>query len=337
MKSLGSWLLILLCAAGCKRRDIPDVSNIKVDLQVQRFEKDFFAIDTTKSDESLQQLHQKYPTFTQDFLFNILALPPQPDSVKTLQAQLSSFLRSYQPLKDSADKVFSNLDDVADQVKRGLQFVKHYFPSYRVPTTIVSFIGPINSYANILTQDAFAVGLQSYMGKNYSLYNSEAGQSLYPAYVSRRFDKLYIPVNCMKNIIDDIFPDNSAGKPLIEQMVQEGKRMYILDHLLPETADSLKTGYTQAQLDGAIAHETNIWSYFVQNDLLYSTEQDVMRDYMNDSPKTLVFGEGSPGFIGKFVGWQIVKKWMSKNEKLTLTELINTGPQRIFSEAKYKP
>ena len=29
-------------------------------------------------------------------------------------------------------------------------------------------------------------------------------------------------------------------------------------------------------------------------------------------------GEDSPGFIGQFVGWQIVKKWMDKNEKVSI-------------------
>ena len=40
----------------------------------------------------------------------------------------------------------------------------------------------------LLTTDAMAIGLQLYMGKNYSLYQTEAGQELYPAYISRRFE-----------------------------------------------------------------------------------------------------------------------------------------------------
>jgi hypothetical protein len=323
--------------AGCTRRNIPDVSDVKVQLQMQRFENDFFAIDTNHVDQSLQQLQNKYPGFLRDFIFNILALPPHPDSSKVVEQQVVSFLKSYKPLKDSVDKIYSNSNDIADQVKRGLQFVKYYFPDYKLPGKLITFIGPINSYGNILTTDALAVGLQLYMGSNYSLYQSEAGQEEYPAYISRRFQKEYIPVNCIKTIVNDMFPDNDAGGPLIEQMVQAGKRLYLLDQFMPESEDTLKTGYTKSQLEGCYKNEETIWSHFVQNDLLYVSDPSVVNDYMNDAPKTQAFGEESPGFIGQFVGWQIVKKWISKNEKVTLQQLIETNPRTIFEQAKYKP
>jgi hypothetical protein len=323
--------------SSCTGKKIPDVSAIKVDLELQRFEQDFFAIDTNHVDQFLQNLHNKYPVFLRDFIYNILALPPQPDSSKAVEQQIVSFLRSYKPLKDSADRVFTNSGDMEKQVKQGLQFVKYYFPSYKTPAKLITFIGPINSYGNILTTDALAVGLQLYMGSNYSLYLSEAGQELYPAYISRRFQKEYIPVNCIKTIIDDMFPDNNAGRPLIEQMVQAGKRLYLLDQFMPNTDDTLKTGYTKNQLEGCYKNEGVIWSYFVQNDLLYVSDPSAAKDYMNDAPMTQALGAESPGNIGQFVGWQIVKRWVGKNQNVTLEQLMSTNPKTIFEQAKYKP
>ncbi|HEX8356782.1 MAG TPA: hypothetical protein VF610_05200 [Segetibacter sp.] len=337
MKMLGCGVLIMLLMAGCKEQNVPDVSGIKADLQLQRFDQDFFSVDTNSVDLSLQKLHQKYPGFLQDFIFNILALPPQPDSALVVERQVGYFLRSYKPLKDSAEVIFKNVDDIHKEVTKGLQFVKYYFPDYKLPVKLITFIGPINSYGNILTTDAIAIGLQLYMGSNYSLYQSEAGQQLYPSYISRRFGKEYIPVNCIKTIVDDLFADNNAGRPLIEQMVQAGKRLYLLDRLMPETADTLKTGYTKSQLLGCYKNEETIWSYFVQNDLLFVTEPSLTKDYMNDAPQTQAFGAESPGFIGQFVGWQIVKKWMEKNEKVSLQALIETNPKTIFDQAKYRP
>ena len=330
-------MLIIIISSSCRGRNTPDVSGIKVPLQLQRFDKDFFSINTNHADQSLQQLQQKYPSFLRDFVYNILALPSQPDSTRAVEQQVKAFISSYKPLKDSADKIFTNLQTTEKEVRKGLQFVKHYFPSYKLPTQLITFIGPINSYGNILTTDALAVGLQLYMGKNFSLYQSEAGQEMYPAYISRRFEKEYIPVNCIKTIVDDIFPDNNAGRPLVEQMVQAGKRLYMLDQLLPETADTLKTGYTQKQLEGCYANEGTIWSFFVQNDLLYVSDPSLIKDYMNDAPQTQAFGKESPGFIGQFCGWQIVKKWMAKNEKVSLEDLLKTDPKIIFQQAKYKP
>ena len=334
-----SWYitLVVVVMASCTSKKIPDVSNIKVQLKVLRFEQDFFAMDTTHIDQALQQVSNKYPGFLKDFIYNILALPPQVDSTRAVEQQIVSFLRSYKPLKDSVDQIFSNLKEVDNQVEQGLRFVKYYFPSYKIPDKLITFIGPINSYGNILTSDAVAVGLQLYMGNRYSLYQSEAGQELYPAYISRRFQKEYIPVNSIKTIIDDMYPDNNAGRPLIEQMVQAGKRLYLLDHLLPETADTLKTGYTKNQLDGCLKNEEVIWSYFVQNDLLYNSDPSIVKDYMNDAPSTQALGPESPGFIGQFVGWQIVKKWAAKNEQVNMSQLMETNPRTIFEQAKYKP
>ena len=52
-------------------------------------------------------------------------------------------------------------------------------------------------------------------------------------YISRRFKPDYIPVNCAKNIIDDLYPDESKTSALIDQMVDKGKRLYVLDLLTP--------------------------------------------------------------------------------------------------------
>jgi hypothetical protein len=316
---------------------VPDVSKVQVDANVERFEQDFFAIDTSNINSSLQQLNQKYPGFLQDFIFNILALPAQPDSNLAVERGIKAFISSYKSLKDSSDRVFTNFSETEQEIRNGLKFIKHYFPAYKLPSKIITFIGPLNSYGNILTTDAIGIGLQLYMGEDFSWYLSEMGQQLYPVYISRRFKKEYIPVNSIKNIIDDMYPNNNEGRPLIEQMVEAGKRLYLLDQLMPKTADTLKTGYTKQQLEGALKNEELIWAFFLQNDLLYAADPAITKDYMNDAPKTVALGEASPGYIGQFVGWRVVKKWMDKNEKVTLDELMNTNPKTIFNEAKYKP
>ncbi|MFL9481388.1 hypothetical protein ACI6Q2_01340 [Chitinophagaceae bacterium LWZ2-11] len=327
-------LLILSAVACSSKKKIPDVSNIKVELQTIRFEKDFFAVDTNKIDASLQSLNNKFPGFTQDFLFNILGTAPNNDSAAK---DIKMFMRTYKSMYDSSQIIFANFNKIEKEVKTGLQRVKYYFPDYKEPKQLITFVGPINSYGNIITPDALGVGLQLYLGQNYSIYNSDEGKEMYPFYMSRRFTPDYIPVNCMKNIIDDMFPYKNAGRPLIEQMIEAGKRLYVLDAFMPETADSIKTGYTQAQLTGCYDHEKDIWAFFLQNDLLYNADISRIGSYINDGPNTTEFGPSSPGNIGQFIGWQIVKKWMDKNEKVTLAGLVKTPASKILDEAKYKP
>ena len=338
MNKVAICLLIVLLNSCSHKKKIPDVSQIKVNLQTVRFEKDFFAIDTNNIQVGLQALYTKQKGFSQDFFFNILGIPPFPDSVAH-DAKL--FISTYKSIYASTVKPFENFEPIQEEVKKGLQFVNYYFPKYPLPTKIVTFIGPLNSYAGIITPDnSLAVGLQLYLGKDYSVYQSDEVLNMYPSYVSRRFEPIYIPVNCMKNIVDDLFTMNQPKKKstqLIELMVDEGKKLYVLDAFLPYTADSLKTGYTQQQLTNSFAYEKEIWTYFVENELLYQTDPSTVTPYVNDGPKTTELGEWSPGNVGQFVGWQIVKKWMDKNDKITLQQLIQTPAKQIFEEARYKP
>lgn len=327
-------IFILFLFACTSKKKIPDVSTIKMDLQTIRFEKAFFAVDTNHIDASLQQLNNKYKGFSQDFLFNILGTQPNVDSAGK---DVKLFISSYKSLYDTAQQLYQDFSGTEKGIHQGLRFVHHYFPKYILPKQVITFIGPINSYGNIITQDGLAVGLQLYMGQNYSIYQTDACQNLYPAYVSRRFEAAYIPVNCIKNIIDDLYPNKVNGKALIEQIIEAGKRLYLLDAFLPNTSDTLKTGYTGIQLAACFGNEQNIWAHFIENNLLYETDPNKTAVYVNDGPSTSEINEATPGFVGQFVGWQIVRKWMDKNEKVTLQQLLQTPNKQIFEEAKYKP
>jgi hypothetical protein len=312
----------------------PDVSNIKVNVTLERFDKDLFAIDTNNIEASLNKLQQQYGSFLNDYLYNIMVLPPEPDSVAK---KIKMFLHDYRFVYDSVQQQFSSFDDEFDDIKKGLQYVQYYFPEYKLPGHVISFIGPVEGYANVLTESGLAVGLQLYLGKDFPVYQSEFISQVYPDYQQRRFKPAYIPVNCMKNVISDIYPEKNGSDPLINQMIDAGKRLYLLDHFLPALADSLKTGYTQQQLDECYEHEAEIWNYFVQNNLLFVTSPLQTRDYMQDGPYTQVFGNSSPGFIGQFIGWQIINKWMKANPQVSLPQLLGTPEKQIYDEAKYKP
>ena len=338
MKKIVSLLLVVVLSSCSSKKKVPDVSQITVDLKTLRFEKDFFSIDTNKIDAGLQILYTKQGNFYKDFFFNILGIPQHPDSVMH-DAKL--FIASYKNIYDASIEPFKDFQPIENQVKDGLKFVHYYFPKYPLPNKLITFIGPLNSYAGIITPDnAIAIGLQLYMGKNFQVYQSDEIQNLYPSYVSRRFEPEYIHVNCMKNIVDDLFasfqPKRNSTQ-LIEKMIDEGKKLYVLDAFLPNTPDTLKTGYTKEQLSNCFISEKTVWSYFMESDLLFQTDPTLISPYVNDGPKTSELGEGSPGNIGLFVGWQIVKKWMEKNDKITLQQLISTPAKQIFEEAKYKP
>lgn len=322
----------------CKnKKHIPDVSSIPLNLKVERFEQAFFKADTTNLAASFDTLHKKYNNFFTDYLFQILGLLPQPDSTLN-QAKLFLSSNAYNQVYKDATEQFSNLNDVVEELSLGLKLTKYYFPKYQLPKKIITFVGPIDGVATVPTNDNdIAIGLQAFLGKNYPAYQSLYIQQTYPSYKTYRFERQYIAMNCIKNNLNILFPYNNSGRPLCERMVEEGRRLYVLDALLPNTADSIKTGYTVNQLAECNNNEQNIWSYFVQNNLLFEREPSKVSPYVTDGPKTPELSETAPGNIGTFAGWQIVKKWMNKNPSISLQQLMQMPVMQIFNEANYAP
>lgn len=335
--------LLTAFAISCSsKKSIPDVSDVKVDLSLGRFDKDFFAIDSNNALPGLNRLHARYPLMTSIFLQSILGL----DSANTI-AGVKDFLHRSKGLEDTVNVVFSNAGFIETDFKKAFQFVKHYFPSYKTPKQILTIIGPVDALAqngyvitpNFLGPDFLGISLQFYLGKNFSVYNDPFFvENVAPAYRSRRFSKEYIVADGMQLIVDDMYPDQSKGKPLVEQMVERGKQWWLLDKFLPTTADSVKTGYTQAQLDWCNSNEGLIWGYIVKNEDLYSVNPAVIQTYIGEGPFTQGFSqELSPGNLGQWIGWQIVKKYADKNSALTPADIMKATPKEILDGAKYRP
>jgi hypothetical protein len=339
------FFLYTILLVSCKNKTGPDVSDIKVDIQTVRFEKEFFSIDTLNAETSLLKIFNEHPDFFRDFTQHILGLPPATDSGAQAIRAVKQFLHDYRPVYDSVMKAFPDFNREQEEISNSLRYVKYYFPKYQLPQKIITFIGPMDAYfqgstagyGDAITTEGLAIGLQLHLGSDFSMYNSEMGLSLFPSYISRKFSREYIPVNSIKNIIDDMFPDESADKTLVEQMIEKGKRIYLTKKFMPDTHDTLILGYTSPQLEGCKKNERLIWQYFVKNGLVFNNDPSLIKNYVGDSPNTPEFGEGAPGNISLFVGWQIVKQFIEKNEALSLTELMAMEPRKIFEESKYRP
>lgn len=328
-------------------KNIPDVSSIKIKLETRRFEKDFFAMDTTRVAESMKSLLQKYPDFLPLFTENILGLDLDSllitDNPQTRAVRM--FIHDYMPIKDSSDLIYNNFNPETEAIEQALQYVKYYFPEYKIPESIITFIGPINAnfetsfgvQGDVLTSKSFGIGLQLHLGKYFSFYRSEEGLEQYPDYLSNNFDKAHITVNCMRNIVDDLYPDKSNGKALIEQMIDKGRRIFLLTKFLPFTPEYECIGYTKQQMKDCYKNEAVIWDFFLNNDLLNKTDPNIIQNYVGESPKTPELGENAPGNIGTFSGLQIVRKYMEIFPKTSLSELMKTDAREIYAKSKYKP
>lgn len=335
MNKLIVFALAIMLFSACGNNNVPDVSNIKVDVRISRFEKDFFAVDTIHIMEAMNSIQQKYPWFFNDYIQNII-IGGNPDTSLQAQAILTQYLRNARPLYDSVAKKFVSLDNLDKELKQGFQYVAHYFPKYLVPK-VVTYVGLIGDPSIALTPNALAIGLQMYLGRNFSAYNTQEAIDKFPQYISRRFEPQYISANCFQNIAQDIYPDKTQGLSLIEQMIEKGKQWYLTDKFLPFTADTLKTGFTGSQLTWCKDNEGLIWNFILQNNDIYTTDPPVIQNFIGEAPKTDGMPDASPGNVGQWIGWQIVKSFVEKNGKLSVDEVLKTEPKKLFEEAKYKP
>ena len=90
MKNIISVLTLLFLVSCGNKKNVPDVSNIQIELSTQRFEQDFFKLDTLNIETSLNNINKKYPSFLPDYLYNILGLTPPQNSI---EKQLKLFLK----------------------------------------------------------------------------------------------------------------------------------------------------------------------------------------------------------------------------------------------------
>jgi hypothetical protein len=337
-----AFLLLLLVLFSCKNeKGIPDVSDVKADVRVERFDKEFFALDTANIEQGLGQLTQKFPEMTPLFLQYILGLDNAdiPGGVK-------HFLRLSGPIRDTVNTVFKNTQDVEQDFLQAFRYVKYYFPEYQVPK-VITVVGPVDALAqgsngptpNFLRPEFLGISLQFYLGRNFSVYNDPMFiEAVVPTYRSRRFSKEYITADAMQLVVDNLFPDSSNDKPLVEQMIEKGKRWWLLDKFMPHTPDSIKTGYTQQQLSWCKENEGLIWTFILRQEDLYATKPAIIQNYIGEAPFTQGFSqELSPGNLGQWIGWQIVQKYVSKNPGKSIEEVMKTPASKILDDAKYKP
>lgn len=337
-------ILIAACAvfffAACKQVDkAPDVSHIEVALNVRHLERDFASVDTSHLAQSLVALREKYPDFLDFYLDTFLSIgvggrytPDNPAITEGVYSYLT--YPDYRALYDTVLAHFPNTNQIDEDLKKGFQYMKYYYPKYHVPKIIyfTSFL----SGGNAITIDTSiaAIALDMYLGPGYPYYASMG----HPAYMTRTFLPPYAVVNVMKVIYRNQRPFFHEDRSLLDMMVQRGKEQYFLQKVLPFVPDSVRIGYTAPQWEWATASEGTIYAWLAQQNLIYDkTGQKIMR-YITEGPTTPGMPVESPGNIGTFIGYRIVQAWAGRHPDADLETVLNhPDAQKMLEEARYKP
>ena len=326
-----------LVFTACNKHKKIDVSNIPVDVKIERFDKDFDSLRIKPMDEQAGVLYKKYGVFYTDFIERVLKAGAAKDTAYFIRLRAIFADKSYMDLKHDVDSVYPNLDKQNAELTDAFRRIKYYYPKKNLPKVYAYWSG--FQAQTTIGNGYLGIGLDLFLGANSRFYPSQT--DAFPRYVSRRFTPERIAPTVVEDIArEDMFVENENNKSLLSRMIYNGKIMYFMDEVLPDVADTTKIGYTAKQLKWCENFKGDIWGYFLEENLLYNSDYQAIQKYLNEAPFTPGLGvenESAPR-LAIWTGWQIVRQYMDKHPEVTLQQLMaDNDAQKILNESKYRP
>lgn len=312
---IGLMVLCLFFSCSDKNETKIDVSEIKVDFSIKRYDVDFYNANA----KTLQNVKKKYP-----YLF--------PNEFSDSLALAKIYNKDAQELFAETQKIYDNLLPLKNQLNSLFKHIKYYNSRFKEPD-VVTLLSNIDYESRVIYADSLLlISLDVYLGKQHSFYAD------YPKYIKENNTKEHLVADVANAIINkQVHPSNK--RRFIDKMIYEGKKMYLLDLYLPTISDQEKIGYSRDKFNWANANEQQIWMYFIDRKILFSTDSNLNARFLENAPFSKFYMEQdnlSPGKIGVWLGWQIVRSFMEKND-VSLQELLKMNENEIFKKSNYKP
>jgi len=310
------WLAVSICfffACSTKQND-PIEGQIIQPITVKRFDTAFFAMDTNHISKGITGLFKRYPEFSSDYFTRILQVDPIHDTQK-----IKKYYKELSPIYNATLGLNAS-DSISHHLNKVLARFHFYFPSYKMPETLIYYISPYSTYFNVLNEHYLGIGLQI---------------TQQPTYLAEQ-----ISFYCIQNLLDDHLMNDKKEATLLYQMIEAGKRQYILQKINLQIADTVLWNYSSIQLKAVQEQEAAIWQYLVEQKMLMSKERIDALNIMSDAPQNSLLGASLPGNIGKYIGYKIVLAYMNRQSKTTydnLEKLAATSASIIYAEAGYHP
>lgn len=327
---------ILLNSCSCDRdkkdymreigsNDMDSLKNIVV--KIDRYEEDLFSIPKDSLKEGLDLMKDKYSFFYDaeqlDDSMNLLVMEQYlaDPTIKSLYAEVI--------------KQFKDISSVEMELTKMFRKIKYYLPKWKVPKVFTYVSGGDMQFPIKYADNTLVIALDMYLGKDFPIY----GMWGVPDYIRNRMTQEYLIVDCAREIARAYIESMAVDpKTLLDYMIYEGKLLYFTDLVVENREDSVKIGYSAPQYFWANKNQGNVWGFFIEHNLLYTTEFREINKFIGEGPFTSVFSSTSAPRVGCFVGWQIVRAYMSKNKDIDVeTVLKNINSQEILNKSGYKP
>lgn len=315
-----SFLAVFLLNS-CQNSEEVDVSNIKVNVNILRF------------DESMMKLQNKdeIKTFLQkntNFVNKFYQTSPE-DTALINRIDLICHNADTKVFYEDTKKSFGDLADLKKELETAFKHIKFYYPDFKEPQIITTFTAL--DLELMVSDNLIVIPLETFLGPK-ARYRPQ-----YPAYLLQRFDKPYIVPSILTLLSKKYNRIDPKDRSLMGDMVYYGKSYEFTRAMLPDVADSLVIAYSNEAMTKTWNSQDLVWAYFLEKKLLFETNDRVKEKYLGDRPKVFEIGEDCPGRIGQWLGWRIVGRYRTENPSISLIDLMeNANARDIFEKSKYK-
>ena len=317
MKKILGLTFFLVVFVSCKNEDALEleIAAIPMHVDVERFDR---AFAEAKPDD-LADLKKTFPFFFSSRI---------PDSVFVEQMKDSSQIA----LNVATKEKFGDFKIQTNEIESLFQHLKYYDKTFTEPR-VIAFTNYVHYREKIVVTDTVVLlAVDNYLGADHEFYGN------FPKYIAQNLRPSQLIVDVAGAYADkNIF--QTQKKTFLDEMIFFGKQLYFKDKVIPFKSDAEKIGYTQAQLEFAQVNEDMIWTEFVENEMLYDTNRSLVSRFIADAPFSkfqLELDNQTPGRLGQFIGWQIVRAYMRNND-VSLQEMLQTDASVIFNKSNYKP
>ncbi len=301
---------------GCNNENKQNVKKaIPVVIELERFDQKYFEATAA----TFPNLKAKYPYLFPGEATDSLWLSKKNDS-------LSQVL--YREVQD----IFGDFKEEHNEIENLFGQVKSYYPNFKEPK-LITLISNLDLENQVIYADSLLiVSLDTYLGKDKKYYTN------YPDYLRKNFDKEHV----IKDVAMAVAYETTVHIPyriFLERIIAAGKLKYAMKQFLPTKSVGTILDYSQEDMDWVETNEESVWKYFIEKEYFYSSDKDLQRRFLDPAPFSKFYrttDAASPGQIGIWLGYQIVKAYM-ENNVVSLPELMATPPKEIFNKSKYKP
>lgn len=312
---LALFFLVFLVISCDKKSEVEKaVEKIPVELKVDRFDKAFF--EATPKD--LPNLKAEYPFFFPEGVA---------DKVWTDKMQH----KDWRDLYNEVQKKYPDFNKQTTEIEDLFKHFKYYFPNTVLPK-IYTVLGNMDYTSKaIYANDKLIIALEMYLGKDTKFYTDAE-------YLKQNYEERQMMPDIVTSFASNKIPP-PADKTFLAEMIYYGKELYFKDVMLPDYTDAEKIGYQPEQIAWCKENESDIWRFFIEENVLFSTDSRLPNRFLNVAPFSKFYLEvdnESPGRVGQWIGWQIVRSYMENNE-VSLQNMLKTDAKEIFEKSKYKP